>query len=61
MVYPVRQNLIEAATLKGGEMSGKRDELLFFPSASPENSSTSTLCLLVDTVTGTEREPGEGD
>lgn len=28
--------------------------------ASPENSRTSTLCLLVDTVTGTEGEPGVG-
>ena len=31
---------------------------MFAYSASPENSSTSTLGLLVDTVTGTEGEPG---
>lgn len=29
-------------------------------SASPDSSRTSTLCFLVDTVTGTDGEPGVG-
>lgn len=57
MVCPVRQNLIEAATPEG--KNGWKVRRAAF-SASPENSRTSTLCLLVVTVTGTEGEPGVG-
>lgn len=57
MLYFVTENLIEAAALEGKKDPKVRGAAV---SASPENSRTSTLCLLVDTVTGTEGEPGGG-
>ena len=52
MVYSVRVNLTKQQLTRGG---------CFFLFASPENSCASTLCLSVDTETGTEGEPGGGE
>lgn len=64
MIYFDRENQIEAWLEKTNQKRPKRGSgpqegcFIFFP-ASPLCSSTSTLCLLVVTVTGTEGEPGE--